>query len=278
MISKSFTAVLITGIFLSCSNKGNNTDEAEEEEATDSVEIAEDTLHLFEEVAPPVAADILFDDFFFNFASDSKFQNQRIQFPLKVKDSNANLELTREDWHQYNRFKAQEFYSVIYERENDMDLQNDTSLNEVSVEWIYLKDEYIEKFNFHRINGKWTLTDIDKDDIHRSPNSSFLQFYAKFVSDSTFQRENLADHIKFITPSEDSDEPTTTEDIDKDEWFEMQSDMPVLHDVLVNINYGQTCISQNRKTLLIKGVSNGLYVKFKFDKRNGEWTLIEIEN
>lgn len=279
MVAKILTTTLIACVVLcSCSNKGNNNTEAAEEEAADSLVAVEDTLHLFEEVAPPVAADELFDDFFFNFVADTRYQNQRISFPLKVKDGNAEFVLTNEDWHKYNRFKAQEFYSVIYEREGDMELQKDTSISEVSVEWVYLKDEYIERFNFHRINGKWMLTDIGKDETKKTPNGSFLHFYSQFVTDSVFQSESIVEPLKFVITSEDGEDMSETDEITVDEWFKMQSDMPIVNETLVNINYGQTCISQNRKNVLMKGVSNGLLMNFRFDKTGGKWKLIEIEN
>lgn len=279
MVAKILTTTLIVCVVLcSCSNKGNNNTEAAEEEAADSLVAVEDTLHLFEEVAPPVAADELFDDFFFNFVADTRYQNQRISFPLKVKDGNAEFVLTHEDWHKYNRFKAQEFYSVIYEREGDMELQKDTSISEVSVEWIYLKDEYIERFNFRRINGKWMLTDIGKDETKKTPNGSFLHFYSQFVTDSVFQSESIVEPLKFVITSEDGEDMSETDEITVEEWFQMQSDMPIVNETLVNINYGQTCISQNRKNVLMKGVSNGLLMNFRFDKTGGKWKLIEIEN
>jgi len=277
-MGKSLTAALIAAFTLSACNNGGQTSENEESAEEDTVEVVADTLHLFEEVAPPVAADELFDDFFFNFASDSKYQNQRICFPLPIKDSGQKIELTKEDWHRYNRFKAQEFYSVIYERERDLELQKDTTINEVSIEWIDLKDEYIEKLNFRRLKGKWMLTDITKEDMAKSPNGSFLKFYAEFVNDSSFQRENLSENLKFVTLSEDEEEGET-DILSADEWFAMQSDMPVLTGTLVNIDYGQACISQNRKIILMEGLGSGLSIKFKFDKVGGtHWKLIEIEN
>ena len=63
-----------------------------------------------------------------------------------------------------------------------------------------------------------------------------------------------------------------------DEWFEFRQEMPMPEGVMTNINYGQPSISQNRKILLVEGMSNGLYVKYKFDRTNGKWRLYEIEN
>ena len=274
-----FKALFMTSIVLgACNNGGQTSSENNTNESTDSADEQLDTLHLFEEVEPPVSADELFVDFFFNFAADVKYQNQRIKFPLPMKDNNARLDITRDDWQRFNRFKAQEFYSVIYERESDLELQKDTSLSHVCVQWIDLKDAYIEEFNFCRINGKWMLTDITKEDITNSPNSSFLKFYSQFVSDSVYQRESIITPLKFITQQDDSDEPIITEELSIDEWFSIQADMPKISDVIANIDFGQTCISQNRKKILMEGVSNGLCIKFKFDKVGTQWRLYEVEN
>lgn len=278
-MNKAILKALITSIVLcACNNGGQTSSDETSNGSIDSANAKADTLHLFEEEEPPVSADELFVDFFFNFASDVKYQSQRIKFPLTLKDKYACVKLSKDDWQQFNRFKAQEFYSVIYERENDLELQNDTSVSKVSVQWIDLKEEYIEEFNFNRINGKWMLTDMEKNDMKSSPNGSFLHFYAQFVADSTFQRESIVTPLKFITPSEDPDEDTMVEELSVDDWFEMQADMPVITDVIANIDYGQTCISQNRKKILMEGVSNGLCIKFKFDKIGTQWRLFEVEN
>lgn len=277
-ITSTKVLVLACIVMCACNNGGQSSSDETTNDSINSADEKLDTLNLFDEVEPPVSADELFVDFFFNFAADPKYQSQRIKFPLPMKDNDARLDITPDDWHQFNRFKAQEFYSVIYERENDLELQKDTSLSHVCVQWIDLKDEYIEEFNFRRIKGKWMLTDIVKEDMKNSPNGSFLKFYAQFVSDSVYQREAIVSPLKFITLQEDPDEPTLTEELSVDEWFSMQSDMPVITDVIANIDFGQTCISQNRKKILMEGVSNGLCIKFKFDKVGNQWRLFEVEN
>lgn len=278
-MNKAILTALFTSIVLgACNNGGQTSSDETSNESIDAANTKVDTLHLFEEEEPPVSADELFVDFFFNFASDVKYQSQRIKFPLPLKDKDATLRISKEDWHRFNRFKAQEFYSVIYERENDLDMQADTSVSEVSVQWIDLKEEYIEEFNFRRLNGKWLLTDMEKNDIMNSPNGSFLRFYSQFVADSAFQRESIVVPLKFVTTSEDPDEENMVEELSVNDWFEMQSDMPVVSDAVVNIDFGQTCISQNRKKILMEGVSSGLYVKYKFDKIGTQWRLYEVEN
>ena len=59
--------------------------DGEREQTKDSVEVEEEKeeLQLFEDTPLPKAADELFDDFFFNFVSNPKFQTSRVVFPLK---------------------------------------------------------------------------------------------------------------------------------------------------------------------------------------------------
>lgn len=249
----------------------------DEEVEEDSVEaFVGDTLHLFDEEEPPVAVDELFDDFFFNFASDARFQGQRVLFPLVFKDGEEMRTLSKTEWQDFNKFDSQEFVSVIYEREDDLDLLKDTTINSVSVEWIYLNENKSEIFNFNRREGKWTLTDVQQESVSNMPNGDFLEFYGQFVADSTFQRSALNLPVRLVLTAE-GDEEAEEEALSADDWFGMKGDLPLPHGELINIDYGQTCISENRKTLMMEGVSNGMSMKFKFDKSGGEWKLIEIE-
>ncbi|MBQ0023811.1 MAG: DUF4348 domain-containing protein [Prevotellaceae bacterium] len=272
-------AILLLGLFASCKeNKVTEIFTSDEEEKVDSAEVfAGDTLHLFDDEMPPETVDELFDDFFFNFASDQKFQGQRISFPLSCKDGSDEIKLSHQDWAHYNRFNTQDFYSVIYEREQDMELQKDTALSSVAVEWVYLREDYVEKFNFLRVNGKWVLSDIHKENFANLPNGEFLQFYSKFVADSTFQRNSLVQPLKLVLTAQSDEEEEQVEELTADQWFEMKAELPFAKDALVTIDYGQACISQNKKTLLMEGVSNGFYMKFRFDKSGDEWRLHEIE-
>ena len=272
--------VAAVGIFVSCKEeKAVSISRADDGVQEDTVEAyVGDTLHLFDEPsAPPVTVDMLFDDFLFGFVDDPKFQRQRIQFPLLCRDGEEEEHLSYDDWTQFNHFGTQDFYSVIYEREQDMELQKDTTLQSVDVEWISLQKDYVERFDFNRVNGKWLLTEIQKERRESTPNSDFLDFYIQFVSDSTFQRSALAEPLKLLLTPEDDGEDMDEENLSADEWFSMKSDLPLPTDELVNINYGQASISQNRKTLMMCGLSNGLQMKFRFNKDSDGWKLIEIE-
>ena len=264
---------------MSCKdNKMTNAFDTDDEVETDSIEaFAGDTLHLFEEEEPPAAVDELFDDFFYNFMDDARFQGQRIAYPLPCKRGEESEKLTKEDWSRFDHFKNQEVLSVVYEREQDYALSKDTSMQHVGVEWIQLKDDDVERFQFNRVDGKWMLTEIDKKKRAEMPNGEFLNFYAQFMADTVFQRKSLAEPVKVILTSDDGEEEPQEEFLTPDEWFEMRNSLPLPTEEIVNVDYGQAVISQNKKTLLLQGISNGMQMKFKFNKDGEGWKLMEIE-
>lgn len=263
----------------SCSNGGPAKKEVEPDTVSDSILVAEeeDTLDLFDEVEVPKSADELFNDFFYSFTSDESFQMSRIRFPLVCNDGDEKLKISRSDWKNFNRFTNLDYYSALYEREIEMGLQKDTSLSHVSVEWIYLHDAYIEKYNFQRVKGVWILMDIEKSDFNHNPNGGFLRFYADFVCDSISYEKSLVHPLKLFISNEDDDEKYEEESLNENAWKDFKKDMPLPDEFLININYGQSYFSQNRKILLIEGVSNSLFVKYTFDRSNGQWRLFSIE-
>lgn len=272
-------AVAAGCLLMSCKDKKmTNVFDTEDEPEEDSVEaFIGDTLHLFDEIEPPAAVDELFDDFLYNFIDDAHFQGQRIVYPLPCKTGDEEEKLTQQEWQQYDHFKNQELLSVIYEREQDFVLSKDTSMQSVAVEWIGLKSDEVEKFHFNRVENKWMLTEIDKKHRSEIPNGDFLNFYARFVADSIFQREALAEPVKVILTSEDGEEEPQEEHLNADEWFEMRQSLPLPTDAIVTVNYGQASISQNRKILMLQGLGNGMQMKFKFNKQDDGWKLMEIE-
>lgn len=276
-MSKSYFILFFTLLFLASCGQSKKEAQLAEEAALDSL-LSEpsDTLQLFEEEELSKAVDEFFDDFFFTFATNAHFQNQRIRFPLHFDDEDAEILLTKEDWHRYNRFGQQEFYSVIYENEEDLELQKDTSVHEVSVQWIYLQDGYVEQFNFKRIpEGQWVLFNIEKQDISESQNGEFVNFYSQFVADSTYQRSCLATPLPMHVSNDEGDDEEN--ELSAEDWFEMKSDMPFPKDVLVNINYGQFSSASPYKNMLMEGVSNGLFLNFRFEKGSNGWKLVKIE-
>lgn len=256
------------------------SDEEEENDSALTPEPEHEVLNLVEENVVPESADELFDDFFFNFISDSKYQTSRVHFPLEYKGGDEKV--SRDGWAERERFSSQEFYTIMFDREKDYSLMKDTTIRKVSVEWIHLEGEKVEKYNFKRVDSKWILTDAEIVPVSDTPYSGFVAFYRSFVADSTFQRESISPSLKLNTPQVTEDEEELDEEsetvLSADAWFEFKNEMPIPTDAIVNIDYGQKTSSPDHKTLLVEGPLNGLYIKYKFAVKDGKWELVEIEN
>lgn len=234
-----------------------------------------DSLLLYDDEPEPESADMLFADFFYAFTTDNHYQQQRIQFPLRCKNEGGEA-VTLAHWNELHAFQPQEFYAVIYDNEADMAIQSDTTVREVHVERIQLDAQTMSHYHFERVQGKWLLVDYEEEEVSQTPNSSFLEFYGNFVADTLFQRESILFPLVLKTETEEGDEDGQAE-LTEEEWPEFRDQMPLPSGMMTAIDYGQAALSQNRKVLLMEGMSNGLFVKYKFDRTNDQWKLYEID-
>ncbi len=272
-----FLFLLLGVMMVSCNNaktkltplvaaSGSQQEEAYDEEL--------DTLELFEPEVLPESADQLFNDFFYNFASDMQFQKQRIVFPVKCEDCDTIIKCKRADW--TDQLVVDDYYVILYERPEEVAMQQDTSIANVTVERINLDINEVDFFRFDRINGKWMMTGVRHEPIPETTNSDFLQFYHAFSSDSTTLRNSILEPLKFVLTSEDEEIEDEVQELSVDEWLSVSGEIPFPSHQIVNINYGQTCISRNNKLLLVTGISNGLFMRYKFTKIDGQWMLVEV--
>ena len=54
-------------------------------------------------------------------------------------------------------FSKQNFYTLLFDNEKDMDLAGDTSLKSVQVEWLFLRTRMVKKYYFEKIKGACLL-------------------------------------------------------------------------------------------------------------------------
>jgi len=272
-----FLCLLLTVVVLLSSCHGSTPDT--EQVPTDSVPEAEeefvDSLMLYDDEPEPETADMLFADFFYAFTTDSRYQSQRVNFPLSSAKGDGES-MTQAEWEERGAFEPQEFYAVIYDRETDMAAQNDTSVNAVAVDHINLLQQTMDRYHFQRVQGKWMLTDYDAKSITHSPQGSFLEFYSQFANDTLFQRQSIDFPLRLVSEAGDEEEGGETE-LTEEEWPEFRDQMPLPTSTMTAIDYGQAALSENRKILLMEGLSNSLFVKYKFDRTDGRWQLYEID-
>ncbi len=276
----SCCCVSLIGLMVSCTGKKVQVSE----EADLSLEDTMTTIVVpvqepeIEEVTVPTRADELFDDFIWNFSSDERLQRNRVRFPLQVVTTEGTEQLQREDWEFDGLFANQPNYTLMFDNEEDLDLEGDTSLNSAELEWLYLDSKIQQRYFFNRNKGAWML-----DSISMSPlaidegDGGFLSFYGRFANDSIYQLEHVANPIEFVTLDPDDEFSILETTMGVSQWFAFRPELPT--DKLTNINYGQANNDRSRmKILKVNGFEDGSCIILYFRKRGNEWEMYKFED
>lgn len=233
------------------------------------------TEKLIEETPMPKAADELFDDFVFNFAANRKLQLSRVHFPLPVyRNKKVVKTIDKKHWKMEHFFMRQDYYTLIFDNQKQMNLVKDTTIDHVVVEKVFYHKKTVQQFLFNRINGQWMMTSINYKPMYSNKNASFLKFYGKFATDSTFQAEHLHNPVKFVGPDPDDDFSTMTGDIEPETWPAFAPKLP--SSMIYNIIYGQKYNESNQKIFVIRGIANGLETELTFKRIGGKWMLTKL--
>lgn len=233
------------------------------------------TEKLIEETPMPKAADELFDDFVFNFAANRKLQLSRVHFPLPVyRNEKVVKTIDKKHWKMEHFFMRQDYYTLIFDNQKQMNLVKDTTIDHVVVEKVFYHKKTVQHFLFNRINGQWMMTSINYKPMYSNKNASFLKFYGKFATDSTFQAEHLHNPVKFVGPDPDDDFSTMTGDIEPETWPAFAPKLP--SSMIYNIIYGQKYNESNQKIFVIRGIANGLETELTFKRIGGKWMLTKL--
>lgn len=233
------------------------------------------TEKLIEETPMPKVADELFDDFVFNFAANRKLQLSRVHFPLPVyRNEKVVKTIDKKHWKMEHFFMRQDYYTLIFDNQKQMNLVKDTTIDHVVVEKVFYHKKTVQQFLFNRINGQWMMTSINYKPMYSNKNASFLKFYGKFATDSTFQAEHLHNPVKFVGPDPDDDFSTMTGDIEPETWPAFAPKLP--SSMIYNIIYGQKYNESNQKIFVIRGIANGLETELTFKRIGGKWMLTKL--
>lgn len=262
---------------------GSLSDGQEAEPAqSDSVPISDeglsDTLIVVDE-AVPTTADASFIDFLYYFTSDEEFQHSRILFPLSIYGDTAVTRLASDEWFFDPMFDPDQLYTVIFDNERDLKLENDTSATSVQTDWIYLQDYHIRRYYFELLDARWYLEAINNENMTRERHEAedFYDFYHRFVSDSIFQSERLSEPLLFSTVDPEDEFSVLETTLEKGQWFAFRPPMPA--GKLTNIRYGQKETEEsNTKIVEFKGLGNGLSNTLYFRRVHGKWKLYKFED
>lgn len=276
-----FLLALFT-VFFSCNGrkqKGSLNPSSAISKFADSSSEVEDSLALdTAQIRPKVTrADGTFDDFLYSFANNSKLQRQRIQFPLIFRNNNKISFIQKRFWKFDRLFYSKSFYSLLFDRESEMVVTQHFGLKQAQFEWVYMKTNKIQQYNFKRINGAWILQSISLHNIVPSENENFVEFFYHFANDSAFQRSRTHEPLIYVTNDPDDDFAILNTTMEVDQWMAWKIFLP--KDVLSNINYGQSNKSNSAtKILCLKGLSNGMSSTLFFRREGYRWQFYKYED
>ena len=274
---KELIGLLSLAILSSCGGKNAKVDPfTVMAQLPDTAIQGSDTL-ISRDVLTPLEADELFDDFIFNYALDEKLQKQRTHFPLPYHSGDTLKTIEEKDWTHDYLFARQNYYTLLFDREEDMELVGDTALNEVQVEWISLTEPLRKKYCFERKKGMWMLVSIEILPMKKRMKNDFLSFYTHFSTDSLYQERHISFPLRFITIDPDDEFSVLETTLELNQWYAFRPQMPI--GKLSNICYGQRNDElSTSKILKVNGISNGYSNIFYFRKSGGEWRLYKYED
>ncbi len=279
----SFLSVLLAVLTVVCFTSVGCSDkkpaQVHDSTSVDSViadtQTVDSTEKLIEETPMPKAADELFDDFVFNFAANRKLQMKRVHFPLPVYHNDKLVKtIGKRAWKMEHFFMHQDYYTLIFDNQKQMNLVKDTAIDHVVIEKVFYAKKTVQQFLFNRINGEWMMTSINYKPMYSNMNASFLKFYGHFATDSAFQAEHLHNPVKFVGPDPDDDFSTMSGDIEPETWPAFAPQLP--HGMIYNIIYGQKYAESNQKIFVIRGIANGMETILTFKRVHGKWMLTKL--
>lgn len=237
--------------------------------------LAPDTLEtLIEETPMPKAADELFDDFFFNFAANRKLQMERTDFPLLIDDHGVSSTIEKREWRMEHFFMRQGFYTLVAESLKDIRRSKDTHINHVVVEKVLLEKQSVRQYIFNRIDGLWKLQEIKTVSMANNENGKFYTFYNKFVTDSLFRQEALAENVEYSGPDPDDDFSRLDGSIMPEQWSMFAPEIPV--GTIYNIIYGDHKMAGSQRVLVLRGIANGFEIEMTFQKAAHGYILTKL--
>lgn len=238
----------------------------------DSIPVVEDVI--------PATADESFADFFYNFASDEDFQRSRIVFPLTSYKGKEVVRIPKEDWSYDPLFSREPAYTVLFETEEEMEMEKDTSMHSIQVDMINLNTDHVKRYYFQRKSLSWYLEAINVERLAHETDpgeEDFMLFYKEFSADSVFQAERLESPLGFVTADPDDEFQILETTLEPGQWFAFRP--PMTPGRLTNVHYGQKDdLKADTKIVEFKGFGNGFSNTLYFERRGGKWKLMRFED
>jgi len=217
-----------------------------------------------------IKVDSSFIDFFEKFMWNKEFQKSRVLYPIQL---NGKKIKTLEEW-KYLPLYTQSEYIPTLTSDTLSIFDKDVSLESTGMSIVDFKKNDAEYFEFKKVNNNWYLTKSIKTIFKNLPDVEFIDFLTKFSNDSLFQIKNISFPLSESYADSQNDYETATKTVKLDDWkfWKLTVDINRLL-ILSNI---QT--DNKYRNIFFRGVENGIWVKYTFEKINGNWKLIRLED
>lgn len=224
----------------------------------------------------PRGAEVLFDDFFFNFATNEQLQRSRILFPLTVeRETGFDEQIADSVWQSDRFFFDRGEYTMIISSPEQLSIVTDTTVCTAMVEKFFLTADSVSQYFFFKREGRWTLDYMRIGSVSRHPDASFLRFYQRFSTDSLFRQRSLAQEIAFTGQDPEDDFAEMEGFITPDSWDAFAPVLP--QDTIYNIVYGDTPLNNtSQRIFIIRGIDDEQDIELTFSKERGNWYLTEL--
>lgn len=219
-------------------------------------------------IAP--TSDSLFMIFFERFMWDQEFQVSRFRFPY----IHGSKQITSPQKWEHIAFYTQNKYIPMLNSDTLRIFNKDIATTSIEMAIINFNDKSAISYNFKKIMDKWHLLSAEDLAFKHIPDIEFIEFLIKYSNDSVFQVHHTLFTFteSYIDP--DKDYEVVKVSIELENWKHLN----ILDDenkfmVLSNIDIGS-----KYRNIFFRGVDNGIWVKYIFERINDNWKLIKIDD
>jgi hypothetical protein len=214
--------------------------------------------------------DTLFMDFFEEFMWNKEFQKSRIVFPYK--QGNKTI-LSSQNW-KHLPFYTESEYIPILNSDTVRLFDIDVKTNSIGLFIVNFERTDVTCYNFKKVENKWFLLSSENLKIENTPDFEFIDFLKKYSNDSVFQINHTVFPLSESYADSEKDYETANTTINLKDWkhvklVDFADKLVVLSNIEINNNY---------RNIFYRGVENGIWVKFTFEKINNDWKLIRLED
>lgn len=211
-----------------------------------------------------------FNDFIYNFSTDSLVQFSCIDFPLNLIENKIESSISKEEF-EFTQFGfGVEFSTILF---NDTIIDSEKEFYEVlndsmvCISSFMREEQLFKRFYFNHRNGSWILIKVETDKIIDHPErESFFKFISRFHSDKSFTNERIYKSATLTEYDNDSGAKVETR-IDADNYQ--------VNDYLFKTVFIYD-FNENAKsyTLFVKGEGTGYHSEYYFQMIDGKWYLV----